>query len=87
MNKHKTTQQQLDLDELCALFSSADEWGQQQILKTARRQARVSAPAAKALPALALVLAPAARLDELPHVLDNPVNLRTLALVRQPVDA
>lgn len=81
MNKHKSTQQH-DLAELCALFSSADEWGRARILEAARRQA----PAASTLPALTLVTA-GSIFDQRPHRLDNPVDFRPLALVRQSVHA
>lgn len=71
--------EQHDLDELCALFSAADEWGQAHILNTARRQVE------RQLPALTLV-GPNARLDQNSHFLNHPINRRPLTLVCQPVN-
>lgn len=84
MNKPKSTRQQQDLGELCALFIAADEWGQGRIMEAARRQA----PVAALLPATSLALVAASPvLNQRPHRLDNPVYFRPLALVRQPVHA
>ena len=75
---------QHDLEELCALFSTADEWGQRMILQTARRQASCQ-PNTNPLPTLTLVR-PGALCDQGAHVLNHTINRRPLTLVRQPID-
>lgn len=80
MNKQKSTQQH-DLDELCSLYSSMNEKGQQYLVGMARQLQR-SFPAA---PSLTLVEG-AREVKLLKHRPHSGVNQLSLVTVSHPVD-